>query len=257
MWVDLGVGVIVVLYGLIGLFQGVIVQLFRLAGLALIIVYARFVAEPIGQWLAGKLSLNPVIAYYIAFIVGSVIVYAVCALMGRGVSKLVTTGGEVPRKANRTLGGLLGLVKGMVVAFVLVSVLDMVPERVTQRWSWAQEQVKMSAILPRVHKVNPLPQARFVADIDDYKKILDSPEAQRILQGKAAFVTLQDHPKFRAAVGDPGLRQLIREKRWPEVLVHDKVLALGFDREIRRILNSEEFRAAVKDALEEVKTSDK
>ena len=253
MWVDLGVGVIVVLYGLIGLFQGVVLQLFRLGGLVLIIVYARYVAEPIGQWLATTLSFNALIAYYISFIAGSVIVYVVCVLIGRGVSKLVTTGGEAPRKVNRILGGLLGLVKGCIVAFVLVAILDMIPENVVERWPWAHAQVKTSEILPRVHRVNPLPQARFVADIDDYKKILENPEAQRILQKKPAFVALQDHPKFRQAVNDPKLRQLIKAKpaRWPEVLVHDKVLALGFDREVRKILNSEDFRAAVKDALKE------
>ena len=257
MWVDLGVGVIVVLYGLIGLFQGVIVQLFRLGGLALIIVYARFLAEPIGQWLAPKLpgtwEGKALVAYYGSFILGSLIVYVVCVLIGRGVNKLVSTSGETPRKANRVLGGLLGLVKGMIVAFVLVSILDMIPQKVLARWETVEKQVAASRILPRVHRVNPLPEVRFVTDIDDYKRLLDSPEAQRILQLTPEFVRLQDHPKFRQAVSDPKLRQLIKDKHWPEVLVHEKVLALGFDREIRKILNDENFRAAVKAAIQQAK----
>jgi len=36
-----------------------------------------------------------------------------------------------------------------------------------------------------------------------------------------------------------------------ELLVHEKVLALGFDPEIRRILNDDNFRARLKAALEE------
>ena len=253
MSVDLGVGVVVVLYGLIGLFQGVIVQLFRLGGLVLIIVYARFVAEPIGQWLAAKLSFNPLIAYYISFFVGSLVVYAVCALIGRAVNKVVVAGGGAPRKVNRTLGGLLGLAKGLVVAFVLVSILDMVPQKVLSRWAWVETQVAASRILPHVEKVNPLPELRFVTDIDDYKRLAESPEAQRIFQRTPEFATLQDHPKFRQAVSDPKLRVLIKEKRWPEVLVHEKVVALGFDREIRKILNDESFRAAVKAAIQQAK----
>ncbi|KPJ53025.1 MAG: hypothetical protein AMS16_05680 [Planctomycetes bacterium DG_58] len=255
MWVDLGVGVVVVLYGLIGLFQGVIVQLFRLSGLVLIVVYARFVAEPVGQWLAAKLGLNALIAYYISFIVGSLVVYAVCALIGRGVTKVVAAGGGAPRKVNRTLGGLLGLAKGLVVAFILVSVLDMIPQKVLARWEAVEKQVAASRILPHVHRVNPLPELRFVTDIDDYKRLLESPEAQRILQGTPEFVRLQDHPKFRQAVSDPKLRELIKAKppRWPEVLVHEKVIALGFDREIREILNDEKFRAALQAALQQAK----
>ena len=248
MWIDVGLGVVVLFFGLMGLFQGVIVQLFRLGGLVLIIFYARLVAEPIGQWLAGHLPLNPIIAYYVSFVAGALIVYAVCSLMGRAVHKAVTTGGETQKQANRMFGGILGLVKGLVVAFVLASLIDMIPAARLSRWETAQEQVATSRFLRVVHPVNPLPELRFLADVDDYKKILADPEAQRILQRQPAFAQLQDHAKFRVAVDDKGLRKLIEEKRWPEVLVHKRVLALIFDRDIRRILNDLDPKAALEEA---------
>lgn len=248
MWIDVVLGIIVIAYGIMGLFQGVIVQLFRLGGLVLIIFYARLVAEPIGQWLALHLRLNPLAAYYVSFIGGALIVYAVCALIGRGVHKLVVAQGERPQKANRLLGGVLGLAKGAIIAFVLAAIVDMIPPEKMGGLPWVGTQAKKSRLLARVHEVNPLPQARFLADIDDYKKVLEDPEAQRILQRQPAFVKLQDHPKFRVAVNDQELRKLVAEKHWPEVLVHEKVLALVFDREIRQLLNQMDPKTALEEA---------
>ena len=44
------------------------------------------------------------------------------------------------------------------------------------------------------------------------------------------------------------LRELIQDKRWPRVIVHDKVLALLFDREVRELLNRLNPRAALEEA---------
>jgi len=248
MGIDIAVVVLVLLYMVIGLFQGVIVQLFRLGGLVLVVLYARFVAEPVGHWIALRLEMNPLASYYVSFIVGSLIVYAVCALIGRGVHRLITGGGGTPREANRALGALLGLGKGALVAFVLLSIVDMVPVSWLGRWTWAQTQVKGSWVLPQVHPVNPLPEVRFLADIDDYKKVFENPEAQRILQRQPAFIELQNLPQFRQAVNDERLRELVREKRWDLVLVDESILALVFDREVRRKLNELNPRAALEQA---------
>jgi membrane protein required for colicin V production len=250
MWIDIGAGVIILAYSVMGLFQGVILQLFRLGGLVLVIFYARLVAEPIGQWLALHVSIPPLVAYYIALIAGALIVYAVCVLLGRGVNRLVNAGGDAPRKVNRTLGAILGLAKGLFVAFVLLSIVDMIPAEALGRWEWARTQATDSRVLPVVHPLNPLPQLRFLADVNDYKRLLKDPEAQRMLQRLQPEVVarLQDNPKFRLAAEDPQLQQLIREEKWREVMVNEKVVALLFDKEIRRTLNELNPHAALEQA---------
>jgi len=127
MWIDLILGCLIILCGLIGLFQGIIIQLFRLGGLALVILYARAVAEPAGQWVAVQFGLMPLVAYYVALIVGGLIIYAFCALVGHTVHKMLKTGGGTPHHVNRFLGGLLGLTHGLVIAFLLASIVEMVP----------------------------------------------------------------------------------------------------------------------------------
>jgi hypothetical protein len=143
----------------------------------------------------------------------------------------------------------------------------MVPVSSLGRWPWFQAQVSQSWVLPQVHPVNPLPELRFLADVDDYKRILENPQAQRLIQEPGAFanrpdyqklrlghqgvVNLVNHKKFREMVSDPEFRELVKQRPLRELLVHEKVLALGFDPEIRRILNDDNFRARLKAALEE------
>jgi membrane protein required for colicin V production len=248
MWIDGGVVVVVLVYTVMGLFQGVVVQLFRLAGLVLVVLYARFVADSVGHWIALHLEMNPLAAYYVSFVVGSLLVYAVCALTGRWVHRRVTGDGGTPREANRVLGAVLGLAKGVLVAFLLLSIVDMVPVSLLGRWTWFRAQAGRSRVLPQVRPANPLPEVRFLADVDDYKKVYENPEAQRILQRQRAFIELLNLPRFREAVNDEGLRELVKERRWPEVFVNEKVLALVFDREVRGKLNELNPRAALEEA---------
>lgn len=247
-WIDVGLVAVFVLYGIIGLFQGFIVQCFRLGGIVCVFFYARFVAEPFGQWLAGVLSLNPLLAYYISLVFGALVVYAVCSLTGRAVHRIVSSGGGVSRKVNRWLGAATGLAKGFLIAFLLASIIDMIPAGALDRWKWAQADVEASNILPVVHGVNPLPHLRFLADLDDYKKLLEDKEAQLIFQKQPDFVRLHDHPKFRLAANDLELQGLIKDKAWRKVLLHKRVVALAFDREVRDILNKLNPKAALEQA---------
>jgi len=248
MWVDLVLGALIILCGMIGLFQGIIIQVFRLGGLALVILYARAVAEPAGQWVATQFSLMPLVAYYIALIVGGLIIYAFCALAGRAVHKMLKTGGGAPHHVNRLLGGFLGLAHGVVIAFLLASILEMVPAEALDGYPTLQSNRRTSRAVPMVHSVNPLPQLRFLVYINDYKRLLNDERAQVIFQHSDDVVKLYDHPKFRKAASDTELRKLIGEKRWPEVLVHEKVLSMLFDREVRTILNRLNPRAALEEA---------
>jgi uncharacterized membrane protein required for colicin V production len=248
MWIDLGVVAVVLLYTVIGLFQGVIVQCFRLAGLAFVVLYAKFVAESVGHWIALHLEIHPVASYYISLIAGSLILYAGCALAGRGVHRWVTGGSDTDREANRALGALLGLAKGVLVAFLLLSMLNMVPVSSLGRWPRLATQVSRSAVLSAVRPVNPLPEVRFLADIDDYKRVFENPEAQRILERQPAFIELLNLPRVREAVNDEQLREMVRENKWRDLAVNEKVLALIFDPEVRAKLNRIQPRAALEEA---------
>jgi hypothetical protein len=89
---------------------------------------------------------------------------------------------------------------------------------------------------------------RFVAYIDDYKKVFENPEAQRILEQQPAFIELVNLPRVREAVNDEQLRGMVKECRWQELAVNEKVLALLFDPEVRAKLNRTNPRAALEQA---------
>ncbi len=248
MWIDVGAILIILFYSVLGLFQGIIAQVFRLIGLVLVFFYIRFVAEPVGQWLAVRLDLNAIVAYYLALIAGSLVVYAACALLGKAIHKMLVSGAEAPKTLDRALGLALGFAKGAIVAFLVVCMMDMIPPERLGGWPRLQGQVKASGLIARAHPWNPLPELRFLADVDDYKKLFDDPEAQRIFQAQPAFVRLQDNPKVRDAFSDPGLRMLVAQKKWAEVLRNEKVLALVFDRDVRKLANDLRPKAALDEA---------
>ena len=248
MWIDLGAVLVVLIYTTMGLFQGAIVQCFRLVGLVLVVLYARFVAESGGHWIALHLEINPITACYISLIAGSLILYAVCSLFGRAVHRWATAGDDASREVDWALGALHGLAKGALVAFLLLSMVGMVPAAALGRRPWIQSQVSRSWLLAWVRPVNPLPEVRFVAYIDDYKKVFENPEAQRILEQQPAFIELVNLPRVREAVNDEQLRGMVKECRWQELAVNEKVLALLFDPEVRAKLNRTNPRAALEQA---------
>jgi uncharacterized membrane protein required for colicin V production len=250
MWIDLGAVLVVLIYTTLGLIQGVIAQIFRLVGLVLVVLYARFVAESGGYWIALHLGVHPAVSYGISLIGGALILYAVCALFGRAVTRWATGSDDASREVNWTLGALLGFAKGILVAFLLLAMMAMVPAASLGRHPWIQTQLRRSWLLERVRPVNPLPEVRFLADIEDYKKVYENPEAQRILERQPAVIELLNLPRVREAVSDEQLRAIVQEKNWQELFVNEKFLALLFDPEVRAKLNKVKPRDALRQAEE-------
>jgi uncharacterized membrane protein required for colicin V production len=256
MWLDVAAILIVLLYTIVGYFQGIIVQIFRIIGLVLVFFYIAFVAEPVGQWLGGQLHMNAVTAYCAALIVGALVLYAACTLIGKSIHKMLAAT-ETPQMLDRILGMGLGLVKGLVVAFLFLCLLGLVPPEAMGNAPWLKNQASRSMLVKRVAPWNPMPELRFLADLEDYKKLLIDTRAQEILQQKdPAFRRLYDNEKFREAMNDATaekgeLKGLLSRKDWPRVLVHPKVLALVFDREVRKLLNEMRPGEALRQAAAE------
>ena len=251
-WIDVGLGTIIGLFALMGLFQGIVRQLFRLGGLVLVIVYARFLAEPIGQWLSEIIEWNPLLVYYIALVGGAILVYFLCSFVGIAFHRRISKGG-VTGSANRFLGMLLGAAKGLLIAFVIASLIEMVPAESMGGWPAVQSQVQDSFLLKRLHPLNPLPELKFLRHVNDYKELRDDELAIKKLKEQDAVGELYSHPKFRRAGSDAEVNQLWKEKEWFKLMVHRRILALVFDAEVRDILNRIDPKKARMEADEERK----
>ncbi len=263
MWIDIAAILIVLLYTIVGYFQGIIVQIFRLIGLVLVFFYIAFVAEPVGQWLGAQLHMNAVTAYCATLIVGALVLYAACTLIGKSIHKMLAAT-ETPQMLDRILGMALGLVKGLVVAFLFLCLVGLVPPEAMGNAAWLKDQAGKSMLVERVRPWNPMPELRFLADIEHYKKLLSNDPSEKVLreraleifQKSAPFVRLQNNPKFREAVSDESLKQLIADCQkngdWLRVLAHKQVIALVFDREVRKCLNEMRPGEALRQAAAEL-----
>lgn len=254
MYIDIALIVLILLFGLLGLFQGVVIQLFRLGGLVAIYFYARFAAEAVGQWLSQMSGLNPVASYGISLIVGSALVYMVCSVTGLIMHRIVTGAGETPRKINRSLGGSLGLLRGVLVAFIIAAAFDMLaPAAEAKEMNVLHEQIEASLAVQWVHVMNPLMDLGILSDIPKISVISHDPDAMKYLKEQPVVHRLENHRRVQAALKDEEVNELARDGRWWNLLSHPKVSPLFYDDEIHEIVNSREMRQAIDEALRRAK----
>lgn len=255
MFLDIAIVVVILAFGLMGLFQGVIIQLFRLGGLVAIYFYGRFGAEPAGEWLSVKMGLNPLAAYYVALIAGAALAYMVCVLTGLIVHRIVTGAGETPRKINRGLGGCLGLLRGALVAFIIAAALDMAAPAAAEKMPFLSRQIEGSLAVQWVQPMNPLVELGFIADVPKVMKIARSEPARQHLKQQPPVQRLENHPTVKVALDDPEVQQLIQDREWRALLSHPKIYPLFYDREIREMLNSPDMRQAIDESLKKTRTN--
>lgn len=248
MYVDLALAAIILAFGLMGLFQGVIIQLFRLGGLVAIYFYWRLAAERSGEWLSLKAGLNPLASYYAALIAGSALAYMICSVAGLLVHRVVSGAGETPRRINRTLGGGLGLLRGVLVAFITAAALDMAAPIAAENMPGFSRQIDASLAVKRVHPINPLLELDFLRNIQEVMTISRDEPARQFFAEQPPVVRLRNHPKVKTALEDPDVQRLIEERDLRRLLSHPKVRPILFDAEIRDLLNSPEMQQAIDEA---------
>ena len=113
----MGVGLVV------GIIKGVIQQIFSLGGLILGIILGTLLYEPFAGLLLNIFKMSDQTARIVAFVIILLVVPLVCGLLGKGLSKLVHAANL--GFLDRTLGGLFGLVKVILIMGLVIMILDM------------------------------------------------------------------------------------------------------------------------------------
>ena len=245
---DIAFVALLALFAVLGLFQGMINQIFRLGGLVGIWVYVRFFCESVAAAIAAKTGLPELPAYLTALIAGVVVVYFVLSIAGEIITKLVSSAGEGAKHANTFLGALLGLVKGGLITGLLFCIVDILPARVLEPLPRVKKHVDQSIVLKGVRVFNPLRDLRFVVNLAAYQEILLNAKAQRELQNQQPIIDLQNNNAFREVVNDPEVQELIRQKKFLKLLAMPKIRKLLRDPEVRRLLNEIDPQAALEKA---------
>ena len=111
-----------------GLWRGFTREVMALAGWILAFLAANTVADPLGERLPASIA-SPEARVLIAFVVVFVLTLIAAAIVGMIVSKFLRAAGL--SGVDRTLGGLFGLARGVVIllAFAIVAGLTAMPRQ--------------------------------------------------------------------------------------------------------------------------------
>jgi membrane protein required for colicin V production len=135
---------IAVLFLILGLVRGLLRQLFGIIGFIGGIVLARMFAEALAQQIGPSLGLSPVIAT----VAISFAIFIAVEVLARVIANFLTDHlGAITGTANRLGGGAIGLLKGLLVVWVLASLMSLLHDHVPR----AEEKIPLLARLDLAH----------------------------------------------------------------------------------------------------------
>ncbi len=245
MFFDAGFVALVAFFMIMGLFQGVLNQIFRLIGLVAVWAYFRFLAEDTAAFIAPRAGFSELTAYLIALIAGVILIYFFFAILGMIVTRLTTAKDAPAKHTNSFLGASLGLLKGLLIAGFIFCVFDILPPRVLRAAPAVQADMQRSLVIRTLDHVNPLSDFRFVVNLAAYADVLKDEKAQRALQDQPPMIELQNNNDVRAVINDTEVQELIKQRKLLRLLALPKVRKLLADPEIRKLLNQIDPQAAL------------
>lgn len=146
---------IVVLVGslIIGAWRGLVFELLSLAGWIIAFFLAQWFAADASTLLPMK-DYDPTIQHAVGFVLVFVIAIFACSFLAWLMKKLIDAIGLRP--ADRALGGLFGLLRGVLVLLVLAFVAELTPMHEAEWWKNAQSASILEAALKTIKPVLPM-----------------------------------------------------------------------------------------------------
>ena len=149
-WILLGV---LLASMVIGLWRGLVYEVLSLAGWVAAFVVAQWLASDVVGWLPFIKGAPASVQYAVAFAVVFVVTVFVAGLVSWLIKKLVETVGLRP--VDRTLGGVFGLARGLVLLLALTVVLQLTGLSRDPWWTTAQGPVWLELVLTGLKPLLP------------------------------------------------------------------------------------------------------
>jgi len=243
--------VLIILAGFLfwGYEKGVLSAAMTLAAM----VVAAFVSAYLAPGVAGYLTgLEPTARYPVARVGSLLVAWISLRISGRVIARRYgrTERGEV-RLWNRRIGGLAGLISGLTVVLIVLSVLDtyvqVAPDEEGRLAVWAR-----GSFLRRVvHPFNPLNKPPLDVLVTLVVRARKDPAVIEKLAEDERVRQIREHPAIQAMLQDKDLMATLREGRVEEFIRHQKVRNAWDDPDLHAMLASNELRQAIKDACAE------
>jgi membrane protein required for colicin V production len=138
---------------LVGLWRGLVYEVLSLAGWVAAFVVAQWLASDVVAWLPMIQSAPASIQYAVAFAVVFVATVFAAGLVSWLIKKLVETVGLRP--VDRTLGGVFGLARGVVLLLALTVVLQLTGLSRDAWWATAQGPIWLELVLTGLKPLLP------------------------------------------------------------------------------------------------------
>ena len=148
-------GGILLLSMVVGAWRGLVHELMSLVGWVAAFFVAQWLAQDVALWLPLWREAAPQVRYAVSFVLVFVASMFAAALVSWLLGKVVSTAGLKP--VDRSLGGIFGLARGLVVLLVIAVVVHLLGMRSQDWWLDSRVTPVLSTLLAGLKPV--LPQA--------------------------------------------------------------------------------------------------
>ena len=241
------IALVVILWGLVrGWLRGLLFQMGQIGLLGLAYVAGRTFSAPLSDGLLGMVSLPPAIGNSVAFFAIFACVYGVGVFVLRSFTKDLHEAFESLSNNDRTLGALVGTVKGALVVYLALVGLIManratgsvpVPYASSVTGAWVmQHNFFESEEFPRA---KALVKLGYLLHRKDAVSLAADPHFQAILE----------HPKSEV-LRSPEVAGALARGEWVKLVQNDALLDLLDESEIQEHLNAIEWSDGERDGTE-------
>ena len=146
-------GGILLLSLVVGAWRGLVHELMSLAGWVAAFVLAQWLADDVARWLPVWREAAVQVRYALSFVLVFVASMLAAAVVSWLLGKVVSTAGLRP--VDRSLGGIFGLARGLVVLLVLAVVVPLVGMRSEPWWRESHMTPVLELLLAGIKPVLP------------------------------------------------------------------------------------------------------
>jgi uncharacterized membrane protein required for colicin V production len=147
--------------------------------------------------------------------------------------------------ADRTMGGIFSLVKGLVVVLLVIWYLDCIQAAFREAHPRAGEIWDESLGIRWARRYNPIAGLTPMLRIKGFLAAVRYPEARSRLQGQAAYARMMAHPRYRALRDNDEIAEAMIQGHWITVLRDERLRALAADRAFWRDFSSVKWEVAL------------
>ena len=240
---DLVLGVVLLLCFILGALRGFLLQVVALAALLIGLVVGWLVTFLLGVLFPSGILSAP---FSIA-VIGTVVFISFYVITCRLGKKLIHAKALAFSKgaADRVIGGMFSLVKGMIIILLVIWFLDCIEAE------WGEVHPRARALWGEsrgilwAHRHNPIAGLTPMRRLEGLFAAARDPAVRNRLHGQPAYARMVENAHYRAVRDEGGIIDALSRRDWISVLSNNRVKALLADEAFWRDFSSVRWEMAL------------